>query len=219
MTAPQPTPDDGLSGTEDAVVAALEAALLDGALVAGTAIPLYLLVRMRALGIDDHATKAAARLALSEPVHVPRRLRVLRTATAQVKAAEPGIRARYLLNAAKRISANLRLLTNDPHALITAIRDERRYLRQHFDAIRNRRRAARKVDEAALKSPWLQWVTAGDTRVEPECRALSGSLFTVDNPPTVDGRPVFPGAVHPHCRCRALPFGATPLGAARTVTA
>lgn len=218
MTAPQPAPDEGLSNLEIAVLTALETALLEGALVAGTAVPLALMARLTALGLDRRAVRAAARLALSEPLTLPRNLRVRRTATARTAAAEPGIRARYLFNAAKRITANLRLLGQDPHALLTAVRDERRYLGQHLDATRNRRKAAQQVDRIAAGSPWLVWKTAGDARVEPECAALSGELFTVDQPPVVNGRPVYPGAVHPHCRCRAATFGATPIGAVRTVT-
>lgn len=218
MSSPQPAPDEGLSTLEIAVITALETALLEGALVAGTAVPLYLMMRLTALGLDRRAVRAATRLALSEPLLLPRNVRVRRTATARTAAAEPGIRARYLFGAAKRITANLRLLGSDPHALITAVRDERRYLGQHLDAARNRRKAAQQVDRVAAGSPWLIWLTAGDARVEPECRALHGELFTVDQPPEVAGRLVYPGAVHPHCRCRAAPFGATPIGAVATVT-
>jgi SPP1 gp7 family putative phage head morphogenesis protein len=219
VSSPQPAPDEGLTPTEGAVVAALETALLEGALVAGTAVPLYLMMRLTALGLDKRAVRAAARLALSDPLVLPRNLRVRRTATARVAAAEPGIRARYLFNAAKRITANLRLLGTDPHAVMTAVRDERRYLNQHLNAARNRRSSARQVDRVATGSPWLIWKTVMDGRAEPECRALNGELFTVDHPPVVNGRPVYPGAVHPNCRCRAAEFGASPIGAATTVTA
>lgn len=214
MASPQPAPDEQFTGGEVAVIAALETALLTGALVAGTALPLYLLLRMRALGLDDRASRAATRLALSEPLAKTRG----RSAVARVAAGEIRYRAAYLLNAAKRIGKSLQLLGDDPHALATAVRAERRYRDQHLAAAQNRRRAARAADRVALRSPWLQWSTVLDGRAEPECRALNGELFTVDHPPQVAGSPVYPGAVHPNCRCRAVPFGATPLGAARTVT-
>lgn len=220
MTPPQPAPEQpGLSNTETAVVAALETALLEGALVAGTAIPLYLLLRLTALGIDRRAARAALRLGLADPVHIPRRLRATGSAASRVAADEPGIRARYILDAAKRIAANLLLLGKDPHALGTAIRNERRYFKQHIDAGRNRKKAAQQVDQVAAASPWLVWQTILDGRAEPECLALNGTLFTVDDLPIVDGRPVLPGAVHNNCRCRAVAFGATPIRAQPTVSA
>lgn len=220
MTSPQPAPDQpGLSDTEAAVIAVIEAALLEGALVAATAIPLYLLLRLTSLGIDRRAARAALRLGTADPVRIPRRLHATGSAASRVAAAEPAIRARYILDAAKRITANLLLLGDDPHALGTAIRNERRYFQQHRDAARNRKKAAHAVDQAAKTSPWLQWRTVLDGRAEPECRALSGELFTVDQPPVVNGRPVYPGSVHPNCRCKAVAFGATPLRAQPTVTA
>jgi SPP1 gp7 family putative phage head morphogenesis protein len=220
VASPQPAPDQpGPSGVEIAVIATLETALLEGALVAGTAIPLYLILRLTALGIDRRAARAALRLGLTDPVHLPRRLRTLGTAAAKTAAAEPGIRARYIVDAAKRITKSLTVLGDDPHALGTAIRAERRFFRQHLDATRNRRRAAQAVDRVARTSPWLIWTTANDARVEPECRGLAGTLFTIDQPPVVDGRPVWPGSVHPHCRCTASAFGATPIRAQPTVTA
>lgn len=220
MTSPQPAPEQpGLSNTETVVVAALETALLEGALVAGTAIPLYLLLRLTALGIDRRAARAALRLGIADPVHIPRRLRATGSAASRVAADEPGIRARYILDAAKRIAANLLLLGKDPHALGTAIRNERRYFKQHIDAGRNRKKAAQQVDQAAKTSPWLQWRTVMDGHAEQECVDLDGDLFTVDQPPQVGGRSVYPGSVHPNCRCKAVAFGATPLRAQPTVTA
>ena len=222
MSSPQPADQSDqppqFTGPEQAVVDALTTALLEGTLVAGAAIPLYLLARLTALGVDRRAARAAIRLGLADPVHIPRRLRVLGTAASRVAAAEPGIRARYILNAAKRITANLAHLDDQPGSLVTALRDERRYLTQHVHAARNRRRAARAVDQVARRSPFMIWQTRGDARVEADCAALAGSLFTLDQPPVLDGRPVLPGSVHPHCRCRAVPFGASPIRVLPTIT-
>jgi hypothetical protein len=222
VTSPQPTPDQqptGLTGTEQAVVDVLTTALLEGALVAGTAIPLYLLLRLTSLGIDKRAARAAIRLGLTDPVRIPRDLRVRGTAASRVAAVEPAIRARYILNAAKRITDNLVHVGDQPHGLITAIRDERRYLAQHIDAAHNRRRAAQAVDAVARTSPFMIWQTAGDSRVEADCATLNGQLFTIADPPMAHGLPVLPGSVHPRCRCKALPFGASPIRALPTVTA
>jgi hypothetical protein len=221
VTSPQPAPDQqqGLTGTEQAVVDALTTALLEGTLVAGTAIPLYLLLRLTGLGIDKRAARAAIRLGLTDPVRIPRNLRVRGTATSRVAAAEPGIRARYILNAAKRITANLRHVGEEPGGLLTALREERRYLAQHIDAARNRRRAARAVDAVARTSPFMYWRAVLDGRTTEDCRSLNGTLFTIADPPRdAMGRALLPGMVHSRCRCYAVPFGASPIGLQQVVS-
>lgn len=45
----------------------------------------------------------------------------------------------------------------------------------------------------------VEWSTAGDSRVCPECEALEGKLFDID-----DARGEIP--VHPRCRCTWLPY-------------
>lgn len=216
MTSPQPDQQPtGLSGTEQAVVDTLTTALIEGSLVAGTAIPLYLLLRLMGAGSNRQAARAAIRLGLSEPVGRKAGPKVAGTAIGQVRAAEPQLRALYILNAAKRITDAM----GHGATLFTAVRAERRFFDQHRQAARNRRRAARAVDEAAADSPFLYWQTANDSRVEADCRHLAGTLFTVADPPKLDGRVVWPGTVHPRCRCKALPFGASPLHALPTVTA
>lgn len=219
MTSPQPEPDtQGLSNLETAAVAALATALLEGSLVAGTAVPPYLLMRLTSAGADRRAARAAIRLGLSEAVHIPSGTVMQGTASALVAAAEPRIRARYIFDAAKRITKNLVLVGTDPGGMITAVRDERRYLRQHLAAGQNRRRAAHAVDRAAGRSPWLVWTTQGDSKVEADCRALAGRLFTAAQPLIVHGRPVFPGSLHPHCRCVARAPGSSPIRATPTAS-
>lgn len=51
------------------------------------------------------------------------------------------------------------------------------------------------VDEVSVKAEFL---TAGDTRVCPQCEALEGNVYTVD-----EARGLIP--VHPRCRCTWLP--------------
>lgn len=213
MTSPQPQPDDepGISPAEDAVVDSLATFLLEVQLVASTAVPLYLLLR---LGISKRAAQMTFRLARSP--ELPRLVRPRTdTALAQVNREEARIRARYLLGAAKRLAASLKL-GGSPGA---AWRAEQRHFQQHIDAARNRRRAARQVDRLAQNSPWMTWQTAADARVEADCRALAGRLFSVAQPPKLNGRTVWPGMVHPHCRCTAAPFGTTPHGRLAVVTA
>lgn len=108
--------------------------------------------------------------------------------------------ALYLFNAAKRLSA-------DP----TSLASERRYFTQHLAAARGRREAATKADAAVLRfGAVLGWHTQEDELVDPECRQLAGTNFTLADPPHVHGRPVIPGTVHPSCRCFA---GAAHVGA------
>jgi hypothetical protein len=100
--------------------------------------------------------------------------------------------AAYVVNAAKR-------LASDPSS-ITA---ERRYLSQHLGAERGRREAAAKVDEqAAIHGLTLGWYSRRDDHPTVGCRAMHGHNFSVLDPPIVEGRPAYPGTVHPFCRCK-----------------
>lgn len=222
MTSPQPADQPGLSDTENAVLVALATFLTETALVGATALPLYLLLRMTGLGLDRRAVQAAAALTLRPPIFRtpasgPRKGN---TAAALMARQEPRLRALYLLNAAKRITTDLRTVipptpgrpaVTPKQQLADALRRERRYWRLHVDAQRKRRDAARAVDGVLVEapSPWLVWQTRNDTRVEVDCRHLSGSVFTLDDPPILDGRLVLPGTVHPACRCIARPLPAS----------
>jgi hypothetical protein len=44
-----------------------------------------------------------------------------------------------------------------------------------------------------------------DLRTTAGCREMHGANFEVAQPPTVEGRPAYPGAVHGACRCRPGP--------------
>lgn len=48
----------------------------------------------------------------------------------------------------------------------------------------------------------LQWITAGDARVCPDCQALAGTTVRIDD---VRERPDFRPPLHPRCRCRMVP--------------
>lgn len=220
MTSPQyapvqqtlPPQQQGLTPTEEAVIAAL--ALFFASLLAVNALglPASLVQRLVALGLTKTAILAAATIALTPPLSGRGRAGspTSRASTARAAAAdEPEMRARYVLAAAKRLTeAETRNVFDE------AVRVEQTYLQRHRQAGRNRARAAAALDEvAAAQGPWLVWRTQNDGRVESECRALSGQVFTIDNPP--DG--LIPGAVHPHCRCYATGLAST-FRAAPTVT-
>lgn len=108
------------------------------------------------------------------------------------------MRARYLLNAAKRLSKAL--LAGGSGLFPAAIRVEKTYMDQQRAAGMKRRKAAAALDQvSALAGPngkW-RWNAAHDDRVTPDCAALDGTLHNAGE--TADG--LIPGAVHMQCRC------------------
>ena len=106
------------------------------------------------------------------------------------------MRARYIVNAARRLTDAL--LEGE---FINGLKAERRNLVAHVQAGKNRSAAAQALDGVAARAPGglLQWVAKMDQATTPDCAALNGALFTLDNPPGV------PGAMHPRCRCTARP--------------
>lgn len=119
------------------------------------------------------------------------------TAIAHTLRTQPAREAAYVFNAAKRLAA-----TRD-------LSSERRYFAQHLAAERGRRDAARAVDSLAAKlgTDTLEWWSHRDSKTTAGCRAMHGKPFNVAAPPLVEGRPAYPGAVHPECRCKAVPLG------------
>lgn len=113
----------------------------------------------------------------------------------RMAADEPTMRARYVLAAAKRLTA-----AAAQREFTAALRREQAYLAAHRRAGQRRAQVARDYDQAARGQMFMVWVTAGDSRVDPHCAALAGTIWHVDRPPSV-----IPGAVHPWCRCRAVP--------------
>jgi len=210
-------------------VGALAVFLAEATITTVMTLPPYLYSKLLRLGLRRDAIQAAATLTLRGPYfrRPPRGPRAGGTAAAQVAQMEPEMRARYLIAAARRITKDLRTIVptgpgekprTAAERLVDAIRRERRYWRQHVDAQRNRRQAAHAVDQATQASPHWQWVTAGDSRVEADCRRFAGRTFTIATPPMLHGHPVWPGAVHPHCRCRAIStFDPALFGSAPTV--
>jgi hypothetical protein len=109
-------------------------------------------------------------------------------------------RAAYLVNAARRIEQAVREGTS----IREAVAQERRYLVQHLAAERGRKDAAAQVDAmAAIHGTTLGWYSRLDDHVSAGCRGMHGRNFSVVTPPVVEGRPSYPGAVHPSCRCKA----------------
>lgn len=205
MTGPQPDQEQQQKDRRDAIIAALVLWFGSSAAITATTLPAALVAQLVTAGFTERAVRAAARITVApalagrrrggSPTHTPDT-----TAKRTVAAEEPGMRAQYLMKAAERLTEAER-----DGVFPQAVRLEERYLDQHTAAGRNRARAAAELDRVAAEhGPWLVWRTANDARVEADCRALSGTVFTADNPPKLDGYPVIPGAVHPRCRCHAV---------------
>jgi len=202
VTAPQPDQQPQQNhDTRDAIIAAIALWFASSAAVSATMLPANLIRQLIASGLSGRAVRAIARLTMAPALTGRRRggsptPTPGMTASQTVAAEEPTMRARYLVNAAERLSE-----AEDLGKYDAGLRMEERYLAQHTAAGRNRARAAAELDRVAAEhGPWLIWVTKNDSRVEPDCRELAGTVFTADNPP----KGQIPGAVHPRCRCKAV---------------
>jgi hypothetical protein len=180
-----------LTRAEEAVVAAIAAYLATRRAVAAVRLPGALVGRLIALGLSQRAVREAGRMVMAPPLTgrtrwgspaVPAPGAVV-SAVRTVAADEPMMRARYLLNAAKRLTDAI--VQGDFPA---ALKAERRYLDQHRAAGIGRRAGAAAVDAVAARSSgYLVWV--GGTC--PECKPLDGQVFRVGNMPLPP--------LHPHC--------------------
>lgn len=196
-------PQQGLSDAQEAALTALALFFASTAAVHATLLPALFVRRLTGLGLSARAVQTAGRMTL-EPALTGRSRHgspVTRfgpqTMVRRMAAQEPMMRARYLLAAATRLTKAA------AQGMWTAgLRRERTYLDAHRRAGQRRAKAARAYDEAARGQMYMVWVTAGDSRVDPHCRALAGSVWHVDNPPVP-----CPGAAHMYCRCVARPLG------------
>jgi SPP1 gp7 family putative phage head morphogenesis protein len=207
----RPTQNQGLSPAEEAVLTALAVFFASTAAVSAALLPARLVGQLTAVGVAPKAARAAGKMALSVPMTGRSRHGApglpdtwagpgsapTPSMARRVAADEPQMRARYVYNAARRLTSHL-----VDGTFVDGLRAEQGYLRAHWAAGRNRQAAARNLDEVAATAPagLLRWVATMDERTTPDCAALNGTVFTIDNPPGV------PGAVHPRCRCTAVGF-------------
>lgn len=111
-------------------------------------------------------------------------------------------RAAYLVMAGRRVGTGLVRERNQPGSLNRALDKERRFARQHLEAVARRVLAARQVAAAADRfGQDLGWYAILDNRTSPECRRAHGSNFSAAQPPKIG----YPGTVHTHCRCKPGP--------------
>lgn len=127
-------------------------------------------------------------------------------------------RAAYLVQAARRLTLAIRYSRGDTDPVVRAFKHEARFLQQHLEAHAKRALAANAVAESARESlrdehseveprGLVGWYAKMDERTSKECRKADGRNFDPTRVPAIG----FPGAVHPHCRCRPGPPHKTDL--------
>lgn len=198
--------------SDQKMIQAVEAAISTGA--SATAIVAVLLPLLYGSGITSAGLSAALGVANQIPVNTAATAAGVAPALRGVLLAEPSYRAAFIFNAARRISVVMSGTAASYDQGVEARRDrvetfrqalvaEQRFWQQHRQAQINRVRAAKLVDAMSVRAPEgvLRWKAVLDSRTTPDCAAMNGQTFTVEEPPAIG----WPGSVHPHCRCRAVP--------------
>jgi hypothetical protein len=200
-------PGQGKSLTvpEQSAVSDLTAWFASTKSVPGQQLPDRLIADLVELGIPRRAAVEAGRLAMPAPLtgrtgHGSPTPQEGMSAARRVAWQEPGMRALFVLNSARRLAQAI-----EDERLSAQLADEQRYRDAHVAMGRRRRQAARQLDDVASQSHdgWCVWRCAA--KPEAVCAALEGRVFKASNPPAI------PGAVHMSCRCSAEPWaGPTP---------
>ena len=191
------------------VTAAQQALLATGvaaALVIGTTAPdvtSSVAVRFAAQGISRRALATAIGVVMAMP---PEAAGFHGPATATAARTNLVRRAQFVVAAARRLQGDITGAISRREPVVTALlrgaQRERRYYGQHLQAMWNRASAAAQVDsEAMTHGDLLGWYTVLDSHTSPECRAADRHNFRASQMPLIG----YPGAVHPHCRCRPGP--------------
>lgn len=202
MTTPQ-QPPPSQAPADAAAVAAIGAALLTA--ISAPAAVAVLASQLQLTGLPRRAMLASLEIVMNHP---PGQTGFYGPATMTVERLNLQRRAAFVLAAARRIGADLTAARSRgqsiPGTLAQAIKRERRFYAQHLIATWQRSQAGAQVDgEAMTRGLLLGWHAVHDTRISAECRQADGKNFYADHMPLIG----YPGAVHPHCRCRAgAPF-------------
>lgn len=176
---------------EAEAIAAIVAALAIGASAQATATSLSPVI-----GVPVSVLFPLLTIAKSKPAAYGLAKKTSPGAATQSEALEITYRAQYVYAASRRVAAAVASGVSREQALAA----EHRYFNQHIDAIVNRKESAIAVDEAAAKfGDELGWYAKMDARTTEECRQANGRNFNASRMPAIG----YPGAVHPHCRCKA----------------
>lgn len=168
---------------------------LIGAGLTASALTSNLIASLAAVGVTASAARAALTLVgvTNAPTVLP-----IGPASRATAVSEQLYRSAYLVNAAERIQSRV----DRGMTLKDAVQAELGFYRQHLAAQANRRRVAEAVDKQARKSgSVLGWKARMDAKTSAECAAANGRNFAVRSRPAIG----WPGSVHPHCRCMAVP--------------
>lgn len=169
-------------------------ALIAGALAVGASAQATATLLAGPVGIPVATLLPILKIALSRPMSYNVSPLGSKTATGESSQLEYSYRAAYVLSASRRLQAA------SPSTRRETLARERRYFNAHLDATKNRRDVAAQVDKAAQRyGDQLGWYAKMDSRTSAECRKANGKNFTVGKRPEIG----YPGAVHPHCRCKA----------------
>lgn len=184
MSSPAADPQQQEAPSEEAALALIVLALL----ASGTAAQMagQMLEVLSSLGIPAEASADALALILPHRLELPESNR---TPKGAAQRGEFALRARYILNAARRLAGGGTLAA------------ERRYLAQHIAARKARGEAAEQVQDMVSRvGPVVGWYAVLDSRTDPVCRLAHGTNFDARVPSPIG----YPGSLHGGaCRCRA----------------
>lgn len=187
-----PPPED------DAIVAAIITVLLAGYAAKRT---LFALTDILApFGITQEAISAAFVLSKRGTVALPNAPRDIAPGIKLrgERTKEVAFRAAYIMNASKRIQADL----SKHKPIKVALAEESLNYRRHESARKGRLSAAARVQESADRfGPLLGWYLNPLLNNEIECITANGHNFYADEGTLIG----LPGAVHPNCGCKAGP--------------
>lgn len=199
VQAPPQQPEVQNHPVEEAVALALAVWLASQVGLTGLRMPRALAQRVQALGVARAAISGMT--ALLAGIDLPPVGTGVVGRVTGLK--EPVLLASYLLAALRRITHALSTKPGSrQQVLADALAAEKRYLDQQTAAAKKRKTLADQIDEWGAKGiTTLRWKAKMDDRTTPDCVALNGTVFRIDNPP--NGH--YPGMEHVNCRCTSVP--------------
>lgn len=192
---PPPSQQDAHPVTDAVLITALAAWLAGLTLWAGARLPKRIMVHFAQRRISARAVRAV--LELLRRAGVPRSVLAAGIAARLVASGEWLYMAAFILASSGRIAEVL----ERGGSLVDALKKEQRYFDQYEHAAENRAESAQQADKAAKTGLKLEWRAVIDHRTDRECRELNGTIFAINDPPNG----LYPGMVHPHCRCKSVP--------------
>lgn len=192
---PPPTQQPAHPVADGVLITALAAWLAGMALWAGARLPKRIMGHFIHRRISPRAVRAV--LELLRRAGVPDSVLTAGIAARLIASGEWLKMAAFVLASSGRMSEVL----ERGGTLAEALRAEQRYFDQYEHAAENRANSAKDADKAAKLGLKLEWRAKMDGSTTKDCRDLNGTIFLINDPPNG----VYPGMVHPHCRCKSVP--------------